>query len=117
MLAPIITALLRDPALRAELVAILRDAAPPPSVEPTALLTAAQLAKRLGISTATVRRLEPPAVIVGDAASKRYDLAEVRAFLAAREPKATTPAKREADVDVSGALAAAGIRHSAGGGR
>lgn len=113
----ILLSLLRDPALRAELVAILREAAPPPSVEPTALLTAGQLAKRLGISVATVRRLEPPAVVVGDASTKRYDLAEVRAFLAAREPKATTPTRREPEIDVSGALAAAGIRRAAGGGR
>ena len=77
--------------------------------EPARLLTRAQLAKRLGVSVATVNRLAPPSVCVGDESSLRYDLDVVREWLAAREPKATTPAAKT-DVDVSGALARSGLR-------
>jgi hypothetical protein len=103
-IAALVADALRDPALRAALVAILREAHPAPVdvAEPAALLTAARLAKRLSISVATVRRWEnPPSVCVGDESSRRFDLDAVRAWLAQRAPKATTPAKREKDVDVS----------------
>ena len=80
--------------------------------EPTPFLTAAQLAKRIGVSVAHVRRLDPPHVIVGDAKTKRYDLDAVRAWLTEREPAPTTPKKTEPDVDVSGITAAAGLRAS-----
>lgn len=109
-IATILVTLLRDPELRAEIVGVLREAAPAPVAEQAALLTAGQLAKRLSVSVATIRRLDPPSVCLGDESTRRYDLAEVRAFLAAREPKATTPAKRERDVDVSASLEAAGLR-------
>lgn len=107
-------ALARDPEIRAA-VRELREVGP---AQPASLLTAGELAKALGVSVATVRRLDVPAVIVGDASSKRFDLAAVRAFLARREPKATTPAKRSAvdDVDVDGAVRRGGLR-AVGGGR
>lgn len=112
-IANLLVTLMRDPELRAEIVSVLREASPPAhAAEPIALLTASVLAKRLGVSVAHIRRLDPPAVIVGDASSKRYDLEVVRAFLAEREPKATTPARRERDVDVSSTIARAGIRRA-----
>lgn len=112
-IANLLVTLMRDPDLRAEIVSVLREAAPPVHAEePTALLTASALAKRLGVSVAHIRRLDPPAVIVGDASSKRYDLDAVRAFLQAREPKATTPLKKTEDVDVSGSLARANFRRA-----
>jgi hypothetical protein len=111
--ATLLVALMRDPELRAEIVSVLREAAPPAHPpEPASLLTASDLAKRLGVSVAHVRRLDPPAVIVGDATTKRFDLDAVRAWLADREPKPTTPAKREPTVDVAGSLARAGLRRA-----
>ena len=80
-----------------------------PVAEPGHLLTALELAKRLGVSVAHVRRLDPPSVCVGDAKTKRYDLGTVRAFLAEREPKATTPGA-DGSVNVEGIAAAAGLR-------
>jgi hypothetical protein len=87
--------------------------APAAPVEQPKLLARAELARRLGVSIAHVTRLDPPAVVVGDASTKRYDLDEVRAWLAARKPQATTPVKKPVDVDVSGSLAAAGLKRSA----
>ena len=91
-----------------------------PSVAPPlpALLTRRELATALRVSAATIDRLGPPDVCVGDAASRRYDLAAVRAFLAEREPKPTTPARRVSaadDVDVSNLTARAGLRAVRGG--
>jgi len=80
------------------------------AAEPAALLTRAQLARRLGVSVVHVTRLDLPSVCLGDESTRRYDLAEVRAFLAAREPKATTPAKKADAIDVSSATARAGLR-------
>ncbi len=77
------------------------------------LLSASDLARRLSVSVAHVRRLDPPGVIVGDKSTKRYDLEEVRAWLQDREPTPTTPAKRipppDNDVDVIDSLAKVGI--------
>lgn len=89
----------------------------PPHEDP-GLLTLAQLAKRLNVSEAHVRRLDPPSVIVGDKKTKRYDLDAVRRWLATREPKATTPIKKRSamvladDIDVSSVLTNAGLRRS-----
>jgi hypothetical protein len=118
-LAPLLAALLRDPELEAALaelavrVATRLRAELPAAVEPPRMLTAAELGKRLGISTATIRRLDPPCVVVGDARSRRFDLDEVRSWLAARTPAPTTPAtaaRREPDLDVGASLRGAGLR-------
>lgn len=95
---------------------------PAPIAEPPALLTTSALAKRLGISVATVRRWEnPPSICVGDESSRRYDLAEVKAWLATRQPRATTPARKPVDtesVDLdSTTLRMAGLRAVNGGKR
>jgi hypothetical protein len=105
--------------LRAEATR-LRDAeqrvqqrAPSVVIAEPRLLSASDLARRLGVSVAHVRRLDPPGVIVGDKSTKRYDLAAVRAWLQEREPTPTTPAKKIAthdnDVDVIDSLAKVGI--------
>ena len=112
-IANLLVTLMRDPDLRAEIVSVLREAAPPAHAEePATLLTASELAKRLGVSVAHIRRLDPPAIIVGDASTKRYDLDAVRAFLGERPPKATTPRKKTEEADVSGSLARAGFRRA-----
>ena len=112
-IANLLVALMRDPELRSEIVSLLREAAPErEAAEHPTLLTRAELAKGLRVSVATVTRLDPPAVIVGDATTKRYDLAAVRAFLAEREPKPTTPAKREPTVDVTSSLSRARLRRA-----
>lgn len=77
------------------------------------LLTRAELARRLRVSIAHVTRLDPPGVCVGDTSTKRFDLEAVREWLRTREPKPTTPPVRKSDVDVTSALAAAGLRRSA----
>ncbi len=84
-------------------------------VEPT-LLSPRDLARRLGVSVAHIRRLDPPGVVLGDKSTKRYDLDEVRAWLRDREPKATTAKKKntsgDADLDVSDVLSAAGLKRA-----
>jgi len=89
-----------------------------PRAEPAGLLTLSELAARLGVSAAHVRRLDPPGLVVGDRKSKRFDLDEVRRWLAARDPKPTTPIKKAGyakadDVDVSSVLAIANVRRRA----
>lgn len=77
------------------------------------LVTASELARRLDVSVATVRRLDPPHEIVGDKSTRRYDVDTVRAWLRDREPAPTTPKKREAadaDVDIGPSLAKASMR-------
>jgi len=80
------------------------------------LLTRQGLATRLAVSVAHIGRLESeglPALVVGDTSSKRFDLDEVRAWLKARTPRATTPTKKD-NVDVSDALTAAGMKTASG---
>jgi hypothetical protein len=90
------------------------------SAQPFALVKKRQLAQLLGVSDAHIDRLNPPCVIVGDASTKRYDLPQVLAWLAARKPAPTTPAAKATiagdDVNVSDALQRAGLR-AIGGGR
>ena len=89
-----------------------------PAEQPT-LLGAAELAKRLGVSVAHVRRLDPPHVVVGDESTRRYDLDTVRGWLFEREPKATTPARKTTTdaVDVGAILSRGGLRAVAGSSR
>jgi hypothetical protein len=101
-IAALVADALRDPGLRAALVAILREAqAVPAAIAEPRLRTAGETAKLLGVSVVHLRRLDPPSVCVGDEKTRRYDLDAVRVWLAERAPKATTPAKRDKDVDVS----------------
>jgi hypothetical protein len=107
-------ATLRAEAVRARAVEQQHQCAPSiVKVEPM-LLSPRDLARRLGVSVAHVRRLDPPGVVVGDKSTKRYDLDEVRAWLRDREPRATTPVKKASaanddDLDVSSAMTAAGL--------
>ena len=77
--------------LRAKAKRLRAQAAAPSREEPTTMLTKREIARRLKISEATFTRLDPPGLVVGHERSKRYDLAQVRAWLEEREPKATTP--------------------------
>jgi hypothetical protein len=119
MVLPFLIGLLRERELEdavvdfaVRVVARVREATPAVKPDPS-LLSAGQLAKRLGVSVATVRRLDPPHAVVG--VSRRYDLDIVKAWLAEREPKATTPITKTKtdDVDVSGAIERAGMRRTA----
>jgi hypothetical protein len=78
---------------RAELDAALAALAPP---TPSPLLDKRGLAHGLGVSVATVTRMGlPPTLFAG--ASPRYDLEQVKAYLAARGRNAThaKPSTRE----------------------
>lgn len=69
---------------------------------PLGMLTRRDLARRLGVSQTHVSRLAAegmPSLVVGDESTRRYDLDAVRAWLAERAPKATTPAKDPVNVD------------------
>lgn len=111
----ILLSLLRDPALRAELVAILREAAPPPSVEPAIHMRRLEYGRSRRISGATVSRLIAqgmPVLRVGT--TDRIDPVAADEWRRTTPAAPTTPAKREPDVDVSSALASAGL-HTRGG--
>lgn len=114
MLHDILISLLRDPALRAELVGILRDAAPPPSVAPAVHMTRGEYARSRRISGATVSRLVAqgmPVLRVGT--TDRIDPIAADEWRRTTPAAATTPAKREPDLDVSGSLSRAGLKAGA----
>lgn len=117
IIAHTIAALLRDEELRDEVRSFLAAVAPKREPLDPKLLTGAELARVLGISRATLRRLDPPNVIVGDAGSRRFDLRQVKAWLAERDPKPTTPPRRVPDVEVDDVLKNAGLRVMNGAGR
>ena len=113
-----IIATLRAPELEDALVDLgvrvttrVRAALPAPNLDSHTLLTSGELAKRLAVCVATIRRLDPPHTIVGDSSTKRYDIDVVRAWLAQRQPRPTTPATttRSKNVDVDDVLANAGL--------
>lgn len=112
VLARAFVAALQDRNVQAALVAIQRFEAATP-----ALLSPRELASRLGVSVAHVRRLDPPHTCAGDKSTKRYDFDVVTAWLAEREPKPTTPIRRATavEVDIDDIAAAAGLRVVGGG--
>jgi hypothetical protein len=106
-------------AIRVQRALAARVDAPTAPASTPALLTTTQLAEHLGCSKAHVRRLDGeglPSIVIGDVTSRRYDVSAVTAWLAARQPKATTPAPKatpanDADEDdVDGLLARATAR-------
>jgi hypothetical protein len=97
-------------------LALAGGAAPVAPAEPVGLVAKASAAKALGCSIATLDRLcaeGAPVHHVG--ASRRFDVAELRAWLDARGRKATK-AKPSDRVDVDRVLTRAGL-HAVGGGR
>jgi excisionase family DNA binding protein len=94
-----------------EFAATLRGiVTPTPTPEPEGLLAKPRAAKALGVSVSTLDRLVKegaPAHHVG--ARRRFDIAELRAWLASRGRKPTTP-KPSDRVDVSDVLVRSGLR-------
>jgi hypothetical protein len=117
ILARMIAAMLRDAELRAEVVAIVREATPPATPEKETDLTEAEIAKALRCSRATIKRTITPSRHVG--ASPRFDLADARAQLEARGKRPSTPERqaRVEDVDVDTVVSKAGLRAVSGGKR
>ena len=117
--APALVALLRDPDLRAEIVAIFRDAAPPAASAPAVHMTRGEYARSRRISGATVARLVSagmPVIAVGT--TDRIDPVAADEWRRSREPATTTPARRVTaadDVDVSSLATRAGLRAVRGG--
>lgn len=103
-------------AQRPDVVAAVRAAFAEPAVvaaDPEALLSKAQLAKKLAVSVATVDRLVkegmPIAAHVGDA--RRFRLEQCRAWCATRgkRPTKAKATKGAADIDVSDVLSTNGL--------
>lgn len=114
MIAPLLLSLLRDPEIRAEIVAILRDAAPEPPPLESVHMTRAEYARRSRVSEATVSRWVAagmPTMPVGT--TYRIDPLLADEWRRTRTPKPTTPAtKKSAEIDVSDVLGRAGIRRA-----
>lgn len=106
---------------RPDVIAALREAFGPKEEAPK-LLNAAQLAKALNASKATVLRLakEPGAPITFTGNSRRFELATFEAWLKTRGQKAAlakAPVEPDEDpIDVSAVARRAGLR-TVGGGR
>lgn len=94
----------------AERVAAKLSANAPPAIEPQGLLSVAATARALGISPPTLYRSGAPFETVGT--RRKYDLATVRAFFAARGKRPTTPASKPTrdNIDVDDIAARAGLR-------
>lgn len=113
MLRTILLTLLRDPELRAAVVAILREAAPAPVTGPAIHMTRGEYARSRRISGATVSRLivqGMPVLRVGT--TDRIDPGAADEWRRTTPAAPTTPAKREPDVDLDSALAGAGLRRA-----
>jgi hypothetical protein len=113
--APLIVQLLERPEIADALRRALGTDAPAPAQAPPTLLTKAQLARELGVSSATIDRHDAagaPVERVG--ARKRYVLETRRAWLAERGRfVSTSPPKAKPlndDTDVSSVVARAGLR-------
>jgi hypothetical protein len=108
LLAEGIILAIKHPEFAATLRGIVATPATPP--EPEGLLAKPRAAKALGISVSTLDRLVIAGAPVHHVGARRmFDITELRAWLAPRGRKPTTP-KPSDRVDVSDVLARSGLR-------
>lgn len=113
---PAVARLLRDPEVVSAVRELLGASAPAPA---PSLLSAAELARRVGVSPATIKRLakEPGAPIRFAGCAMRFDLSEFQAWLATRGRRPTVARRAESDdnIDVTAVARRAGLRALGGG--
>ena len=115
-LRDVLVGLADDPEALAALAAIVAALSPAAPQSTASAMTTSELALRLGVSCATLRRLarEPGAPVVHVGRSPRWDLATARTWLAARGPKAAALSPVRPDADADRIARRAGLRLAGG---